>query len=398
MTVRSERVGAVGVITLDRPEKRNALNATMIDGIVHAVEHHEADPAVRVIVLTGTGDRAFCAGMDLNRVAGDPSPAVEPVETTPPPAVEPVETTPPPPDRPETAGYKRLIVEGSSKPLIAAINGAAVAGGFELMLACDLAVAADHARFGLPEVSRGLVAGGGGTLLPLRIPRAVAFELALTGEAITAARAHELGLVNHVVPGTEVLSRAMQLAEVIAGNSPHAVRLTRRMLREASDLPIEEAWHRADEAIADVLASADAQEGSRAFLERRSPAGPDLVREVADPARPVCGAFLEGRTHAFAYVVVSHEHLVPVRLQPLDLVGIACQRRPQGLLARREREGPAASISRARARVAGSTSSAGSAWLHRPQASARRPSKRRPVNRISAARETPTRRGSTQCT
>lgn len=250
MTVHVTREDAVGVITLDRPEKRNALDAAMIDGIVHGLHAHEADPSVRAIVLTGTGDRAFCAGMDLNRVDSDSSDR---------------------PDRPETAGYKRLLVEGSTKPLIAAVNGTAVAGGFELMLACDLVVAADHARFGLPEVARGLVAGAGGTFLPQRIPRAVAFELALTGESVDAARAHELGLVNHVVAGAEVLPRALALAGVIAGNSPHAVRLTRGLLRDASDLPSEQAWARVDAAVADVLTSADAREGARAFLERRPP-------------------------------------------------------------------------------------------------------------------------------
>ncbi|WP_110206856.1 enoyl-CoA hydratase/isomerase family protein [Nocardioides daejeonensis] len=251
MTVTAHTDGPVGLITLDRPEKRNALNAAMIDGIVHALEAHEADPAVRAIVLTGTGDRAFCAGMDLTRVSSS-----EPGAPT---------------TRPETSTYKRLLTDGSTKPLIAAVNGTAVAGGFELMLACDLVISAPHARFGLPEVARGLVAGAGGTFLPLRIPRAVAFELALTAEAIDATRAHALGLVNHVVPADEVLPRALALATTIAANSPHAVRLTRGLLRDATDLSAAEAWSHVDAAVTEVLAGPDAREGAQAFLERRTP-------------------------------------------------------------------------------------------------------------------------------
>ncbi|MFS3129319.1 enoyl-CoA hydratase/isomerase family protein [Nocardioides sp. Bht2] len=249
MTVTHHTEGHVGLITLDRPEKRNALNAAMIDGIVHGLLAHEENPEVRVIVLTATGEKAFCAGMDLTRVGGS------------------TEGSPAP--RPETATYLRLIQEGSTKPLIAAVNGTAVAGGFELVLACDLVIAADHALFGLPEVARGLVAGAGGTFLPLRIPRAVAFELALTALPINAARAYELGLVNRVVPGDAVLASALELAHAVAANSPNAVRVTRGLLRDASELATAEAWERVNAAIPGVLESPDAREGSRAFLEKR---------------------------------------------------------------------------------------------------------------------------------
>ncbi len=250
MTVLAHVDGLVGVITLDRPEKRNALNPQMIDGIVRALLSHEENPQVRAIVLTGTGERAFCAGMDLNRVSSDAGPPLE---------------------RPETTTYRRLLVEGSSKPLVAAVNGTAVAGGFELMLACDLVVAADHASFGLPEVSRGLVPGAGGTFLPLRMPRAVAFEIALSGQLVDAERAHAFGLVNHLCPGDQVLARAMTLARAVAANSPTAVRLTRHLLRGATELPADEAWTQVDAAVAAVLVSDDAREGARAFLERRTP-------------------------------------------------------------------------------------------------------------------------------
>src|SRR5690606_13335702 len=152
-----------------------ALDPETTDGLGRAIAALEADAAVKALVLTGAGDRAFCAGMDLSGVGGA--------------------------KRERSVGssrYMQFIESGSSKPTIAAVNGAAVAGGFELMLACDLAVAAEHARFGIPEVKRGLVAGAGGTLLPLRIPMPIALELGLTGELITAQRAYGLGLVNRV--------------------------------------------------------------------------------------------------------------------------------------------------------------------------------------------------------
>lgn len=251
MTVTHRTEGHIGLITLDRPEKRNALDAAMIDGIVHGLVAHEENPDIRVIVLAATGDRAFCAGMDLTGVGGS-APGTSAV-------------------RPEKAIYARLLQEGSRKPLIAAVNGTAVAGGFELMLACDLVVSADQALFGLPEVARGLVAGAGGTFLPLRIPRAVAFELALTGQPINAARAFALGLVNRVVPREDVLATAIELAGTIAANSPNAVRITRGLLRDATNLPETQAWERVRAAIPGVMASPDAREGSQAFFEKRPP-------------------------------------------------------------------------------------------------------------------------------
>ncbi|WP_235736424.1 enoyl-CoA hydratase/isomerase family protein [Nocardioides alcanivorans] len=254
MSVLAHVDGAIGLITLDRPEKRNALNTAMIDGLARALLGHEANPAVRAVVLTATGDRAFCAGMDLNRVADAPTDAS--AATT---------------RRPEAEVYRRLLVEGSSKPLVAAVNGTAVAGGFELMLACDLVVAADRALFGLPEVSRGLVAGAGGTFLPLRVPRALAFEIALTGQLFDATRARAMGLVNEVVPADDVLPHALGLARTVAANSPNAVRLTRRLLRESTELRPTEAWSQVDAAVAEAMTSDDAREGASAFLERRAP-------------------------------------------------------------------------------------------------------------------------------
>jgi enoyl-CoA hydratase len=208
---------------------------------------HNGD--VRVVVLTAAGDRAFCAGMDLTGVGAE--------KRTEPNA--------------GTARYNLFLSEGFPKPVIAAVNGAAVAGGFELMLACDLAIAADHAVFGLPEVKRGLVAGAGGTLLPLRIPMPVALELALTGNNVTAARAYELGLVNRVVPAADVFPETVRLAESIAANSPGAVRITRDLMYETRERPASELWRHIRAVLPAVLAHPDAVEGSRAFLDKRAP-------------------------------------------------------------------------------------------------------------------------------
>lgn len=249
MTVRRERIGSVEVVTLDRPEKRNALDPATIAAVGYALLEIEQDPDVRVLLLTGAGDRAFCAGMDLTGVGSERR--HEPTAGT--------------------ARYNAFLSEGFPKPVIAAVNGAAVAGGFELMLACDLAIAAEHAVFGLPEVKRGLVAGAGGTLLPLRIAMPIALELALTGDNISAARAYELGLVNRVVPATDVFSVALLIAESIAANSPGAVRVTRELLYDTRELPVSELWRRIRAVLPVVLAHPDAVEGSRAFLEKRAP-------------------------------------------------------------------------------------------------------------------------------
>jgi enoyl-CoA hydratase len=252
MTVHLAVDGPVAVITLDRPERRNALDPATVDALVDALDASDADPAVRALVLTGTGDRAFCAGMDL--AAG----------------VGPGDAGP----RPGRTRYLRFLRDGGPKPVVAAVNGAAVAGGLELMLACDLVVAADHARFALPEVARGLVPGAGGTLLPLRIPRVLANELALTGAMLSADQALAAGLLNRVVAGGDVLSTAIALAHQVAANSPWAVRRTRGLLRATDDHGAEQLWDLIDAATAEALAGPDAREGARAFLEKRPPVWP----------------------------------------------------------------------------------------------------------------------------
>lgn len=249
MGILRARHGHVELLTIDRPEKRNALDPATIDAIGQTFLDVEADDDIAVLVITGSGDRAFCAGMDLaSFVAGRQT-----LRGT------------------AAARYEAFFRTGFAKPVVAAANGSAVGGGFELMLACDLVVAASHAMFGIPEVKRGLFAGAGGTLLPTRIPAAIALEMGLTGELIDAARAEQLGLVNRVVPGADVLATALGLAASIAANAPVALRVTKRLMYHALDAGTTEAWAEIDATLPHVLATDDAREGSRAFVEKRAP-------------------------------------------------------------------------------------------------------------------------------
>jgi enoyl-CoA hydratase len=171
-----------------------------------------------------------------------------------------------------SGGFGGLTERDFEKPLIAAVNGSALAGGLEIMLSCDLVVAADHAKFGIPEAKRGLIAGAGGLLrLPKRLPLAVAYELAMTGDPMDAVRAHALGLVNQVVPGDSVLTEALALADRIAANAPLAVRYSKSVMRRAAELPESEGWKINQEAVDVVFNSADAMEGPVAFAEKREP-------------------------------------------------------------------------------------------------------------------------------
>jgi enoyl-CoA hydratase len=245
MSVLVEQHDAVTVVTINRPEVRNALDAETMAGIGEALVAAEHDGDVGAVVLTGAGDRVFCAGMDLRAFAAGGKMIDE--------------------SRP---GLEVFTDRVYPKPIVAAVNGTAVAGGFELMLACDLAVVAEHARFGLPEVKRGLVAAGGGTNLPRRVPLALALELALTGETIEAQHALRLGLVNRVVPGDRVLAEALALAGAIARNGPLAVQVTKAlMVAQARGAGRDEI----SAAAAPVFASADAKEGAVAFAEKREP-------------------------------------------------------------------------------------------------------------------------------
>jgi enoyl-CoA hydratase len=242
-----ERRGFVQVITINRPEAKNAVNGTVGLAIAAAADELDSDKDLRVGVLTGAGG-AFCVGMDLKAWLRGDKPFI--------------------PGR----GFGGITITPPRKPLIAAVEGWALAGGFELMLACDLVVAGESSKFGVPEVKRSMVAGGGAAvLLPRRIPAAVAMELLLTGEPVTAARAAALGLINKVVPDGDALEGAVELASLIAANGPLAVAATKRIAREQADWTLAEGWDQQAVIYRPVFDSADAREGAAAFAERRAP-------------------------------------------------------------------------------------------------------------------------------
>jgi enoyl-CoA hydratase/carnithine racemase len=246
----SERRGNVLVARLNRPEARNALNATVIDGIGAVMQEAEVDPEIRAVVITGTGDRAFCAGMDLRAFASGEQPS--------------------PRDGGSMDGFRRLIDGELAVPVVGAANASALAGGFELLLGCDIIVASSQAMFGLPEVKRGLIPAGSGTALGTRIPLAIALEMTLTGDSIDADRAYELGLANAVVAPDVVLATALGYAERIADNGPLGVRATKELVR-LSVTDAGRAAERLREMQPVVFGSADAKEGAMAFVEKRKP-------------------------------------------------------------------------------------------------------------------------------
>lgn len=247
-TVRYEVLDRVATITLDRPGVRNAIDAATTTGLREAMGRFEDDSQVLVAILTGSGGLAFCAGMDLKAFAAGEGPAI--LEGP--------------------GGFAGFTHLPRTKPVIAAVNGAALAGGCELVLSCDLVVAAEHATFGLPEVKRGLFAVSGGVLrLPRMISRARALELLLTGDAIDARAAHELGLINRVVPRELLLETTRDLARRICANAPLAVRETLALARAVFSLPEDQLQARNDAAWSRIAASEDALEGPRSFAEKR---------------------------------------------------------------------------------------------------------------------------------
>jgi len=248
--VREQRA-AVTILRLNRPEARNALSMELVAALGLALGAAESDPQTRAVVLTGTGDRAFCSGMDLRDFAAGPK--------------DPV------PGQDEgMAVFGRFIKGEVTVPVVGAANATAVAGGFELLLGADVVVASEDAKFGLPEVKRALFAAGGGMYLGTRIPLAVALEMALTGDPIDAKRAYQLGLVNQVVPVAEVLDAGVALAERIAANGPLALAATKELVRLAN-VNVDQAREREREWQSIVFSSADAKEGATAFVERRDP-------------------------------------------------------------------------------------------------------------------------------
>ncbi len=245
--VLTDHRDGVLVITLNRPDQRNAVNAAVAEGIAEALDRLDAEGELTVGVLTGAG-KGFCAGMDLKAFVEGESPHAG--------------------DR----GFAGITRRAANKPLIAAVEGFAVAGGLEVALACDMIVAARGARLGIPEVKRSLVAAGGALLrLPQMLPRNLATELALTGEPIAAERGYELGLVNRLAEPGQALAAALELAGAIAGNGPLALAATKRVLAESVDWSRDEFWRRQGEIVGPVMASEDAREGARAFAEKRPP-------------------------------------------------------------------------------------------------------------------------------
>jgi enoyl-CoA hydratase len=240
--------GGVAVITINRPKARNAVNGAVARGIASAVDELDERKDVAVIVLTGAGG-TFSAGMDLKGFLTGDFPVVE------------------------GRGFGGLTEAPPRKPVIAAVEGYALAGGFELALACDIVVASEAATFGLPEPKRGLVAGAGGIMrLPRRIPYHVAMEIALTGDHYPASRLYELGLVNRLTPEGEALAVARELAATIAANAPLALAATKRVIAESADWSREEMFKKQGEIISPVFGSKDAMEGAAAFAEKRPPA------------------------------------------------------------------------------------------------------------------------------
>ena len=235
------------VITINRPDQRNAVNRAVSYGVCEAVDELDRNPAHRVGILTGAGG-TFCAGMDLKAfLAGEVM-------------------------RVEGRGLMGIMRTPPKKPLIAAVEGHALAGGFEALLACDLAVAARNAQFGIPEVKRGLIAGAGGLMrLPRVIPPRIAMEMALTGDMLPAERLYQYGLLNALVEPGEALAEARRLARRIIANAPLAVAASKRIIGEQRDWPTDRMFELQDPIFAPVFASRDAREGAAAFAQKRPP-------------------------------------------------------------------------------------------------------------------------------
>lgn len=237
----------VAVITINRPEAKNAVNAAVAAQIAEALDDLDSRSDLTVGIITGAGG-TFCAGMDLKAFMKGEVPVVE------------------------GRGFGGFAEAPPKKPLIAAVEGYALAGGFEAVLACDLVVAADDAKFGIPEVKRGLVAGAGGLLrLQHRIPRNVATEFALTGDFVGAQRLADLGLVNRVTGNGGALDGAKELAGSISANGPLAVRVSKQIMTASDDWSTSQMWDRQNELAGPVFVSHDAMEGAAAFAEKRTP-------------------------------------------------------------------------------------------------------------------------------
>ena len=237
----------IAVVTINRPQARNAINQAVAGSMAAAFDELDKRKDVQVIVLTGAGG-TFCAGMDLKGFLAGEDPTTG------------------------GRGFAGIVERPPAKPVIAAVEGYALAGGFEVALSCDLIVASEDASFGLPEVTRGLVAAAGGLLrLPRRIPYHLAMEIALTGHRMPADQLHSAGLINRLVPAGEALDSARELAARISQNAPLALAATKRVVVESADWPASEAFARQGLIAGPVFGSADAMEGALAFGEKRAP-------------------------------------------------------------------------------------------------------------------------------
>lgn len=242
-----EVADGIMTVTLNRPEAKNAANKALAEGVAAAMDELDSNDDIRVAILTGAGG-TFCSGMDLKAFVTGEMPMVE------------------------GRGFAGITEKPPQKPLIAAVEGYALAGGLELMITCDLIVAADNAKFGIPEVKRGLAAAAGGLIrLPRQIPSRLAMELALTGDFITAERAQSMGLINRVVPAGSALDAAKELAAAICANGPLAVRISKQVVTQSGDWSSEEMWQKQQEVVMPIFTSEDAIEGATAFAEKRAP-------------------------------------------------------------------------------------------------------------------------------
>lgn len=247
--VEYELRGRVALLTINRPEARNAVNGAVATGMEDAIDRLEADDDVWVGIVTGTGP-VFSAGADLKAIASGDAGGLQT----------------------KRGGFAGIARRERTKPIIAAVNGPALAGGCEIVLSCDLVVASTEARFGIPEVKRSLVAAAGGLFrLPRALPKNVAMELALTGDPIDAQRAYELGFVNRVCEPAALIDTAIALAEQITANAPLAVRASRQIVLDGMLASDDDAWRITNEAFAAVASSEDFGEGPRAFIEKRAP-------------------------------------------------------------------------------------------------------------------------------
>jgi enoyl-CoA hydratase len=247
--VEYERRGRIGVLTLNRPEARNAVNHEVAAGIEAGIDRVEADDEVWIAVITHRGP-VFSAGADLKVLAAGDARSLAT----------------------ERGGFAGIVRRERTKPIVAAVDGPALAGGCEIVLACDLVVASRAASFGLPEVSRGLLATAGGLIrLPRVLPMPVALELALTGTPLSAERAWQLGMVNALCEPGEAESGAIELADRVIANAPIAVRLSRRVMLASAFVDEEEGWRLSVEAFREVARTEDFREGPRAFVEKRPP-------------------------------------------------------------------------------------------------------------------------------